>query len=162
MTNHKKTQKEKGREGDKKGKLFTLKSPRSYWDILVYHLPLGFASASALALPYLILLKHFPAVPCTFRHLTGIPCPFCGFTRSFWAISHGELWAAVVNCPLSVVVYFLVLVCFIWNVFALVSAVIVFPGPFFSAMAVKKKLIVTVVFLLFAGNWFYRLGMGIY
>ncbi len=162
MINDKETQDENDRSSDTKKKLFTLKSPRSYWDVLVYHLPLGFASALALMLPYLVPLKHFPAVPCTFLYLTGIPCPFCGFTRSVWAISHGKLWAALVNCPLSIVVYFFVLVCFVWNAFALVSRTIVFPGSFFSLIAVKKKLIATVVFLLFAGNWFYRIGMGFY
>ncbi len=162
MTVLEKRRKKNGRADDKRGTLFTLRRPSSYWGVLVYHLPLGFASALALALPYLIPLQHFPAVPCTFLSLTGIPCPFCGFTRSFWAISHGELWIAVVNCPLSLVVYLVVLVCFIWNAYALLSGVLVFPGSFFSAMAVKKKLIVTVVCLLFAGNWLYRIGMGFY
>jgi hypothetical protein len=31
---------------------------------------------------------------CMFRIVTGIPCPGCGLTRSFVAISHGDIRAA--------------------------------------------------------------------
>lgn len=36
-----------------------------------------------------------PFLGCPFRHLTGIPCPTCGMTRSFMAIARGNLSEAV-------------------------------------------------------------------
>lgn len=30
--------------------------------------------------------------PCTFRVMTGVPCPACGMTTSFALLAHGDLW----------------------------------------------------------------------
>lgn len=36
-----------------------------------------------------------PFLGCPIRHLTGIPCPTCGLTRSFMAIASGDLSLAI-------------------------------------------------------------------
>jgi hypothetical protein len=33
--------------------------------------------------------------PCTFKHLTGYPCPSCGMTSSFALAIRGDLWHSV-------------------------------------------------------------------
>jgi len=43
----------------------------------------------------------FPAVPCGFRTLTGLPCPFCGGTRAAHALLHGDLAGAAHLNPLA-------------------------------------------------------------
>jgi len=40
---------------------------------------------------------------CPFRRLTGLPCPGCGMTRAFWALSGGRLREALTFNPFSVV-----------------------------------------------------------
>jgi hypothetical protein len=30
--------------------------------------------------------------PCTFKQVTGLPCPSCGMTSSFALLMHGDLW----------------------------------------------------------------------
>ena len=46
-----------------------------------------------------------PFLGCPIRHLTGIPCPTCGMTRSFMAIAHGDLPQAVAYHLFSPVVF---------------------------------------------------------
>ena len=42
---------------------------------------------------------------CAFRNTFSIPCPGCGLTRSFVAISHGEFAAAMRWHPLGILIY---------------------------------------------------------
>ena len=51
------------------------------------------ASLDPLGLPKLHI--------CLFNHLTGWPCPGCGLTRSFCALSHGQFGAAWAYNPLG-------------------------------------------------------------
>jgi uncharacterized protein DUF2752 len=38
---------------------------------------------------------------CPFRVITGFPCPFCGTTRSLFALGHGDLGGSVDFSPLG-------------------------------------------------------------
>jgi hypothetical protein len=135
--------------------------PRSYWDVVVHHLPLAVISGTALFLPYVVTLKNLPLVPCTFLHLTGFPCPFCGFTRSFWGIATGEWAGALANCPLAFGVYFFTVVLFVWNASALLSRVVLLPGPRLRSTPARRRFIAGIVCSLFLLNWGYRLVMGL-
>ena len=135
--------------------------PRSYWDVVVHHLPLAVISGTALILPYGVTPQNLPLIPCTFLRLTGIPCPFCGFTRSFWAIATGEWGAALANCPLAFGVYFFTVLLFVWNVSALMNRIVLLPGPVFRSTPARHRKIAGIVCGLFLLNWGYRLLMGL-
>ena len=119
--------------------------PRFYWDVIAYHLPLAAISGSALFLPYIVTLRNLPLIPCTFFRMTGIPCPFCGFTRSFWAVATGEWGAALANCPLVFGVYFFTVILFVWNAYALISGIVLLPGPVFRSTPARRRRIIGVV-----------------
>lgn len=36
--------------------------------------------------------RQLGLAPCTFKHLTGLPCPSCGMTSSFALLVRGDLW----------------------------------------------------------------------
>ncbi|MBN1627225.1 MAG: DUF2752 domain-containing protein [Deltaproteobacteria bacterium] len=135
--------------------------PRSYWDVVVHHLPLAVISGAALFLPYIIRLEKLPLRPCTFLHLTGYPCPLCGFTRSFWAIAEGDWGFALFNCPLSFAVYLFTAILFLWNASALIFRVVLSRGPLFQLNPVHRRRTIDIIILLFLLNWVYRLAMGL-
>jgi hypothetical protein len=135
--------------------------PRSYWTVVVYHLPLAVLSAVALLLPYAVPVDRLPLIPCVFLHLTGWPCPLCGFTRSFWAFANGHWGFALVNCPLALGVYLGVVLLFLWNAAALVSGNVLLRGPLLQCPPARYRKITGVVLLLFLLNWGYRLAAGL-
>jgi hypothetical protein len=98
---------------------------------------------------------------CTFLDLTGYPCPLCGFTRSFWAIAHGQWAVAMVNCPLAFLVYLFVVLMAVWHATALVFNIILFRGPMLQPGPVHRRRILLTIICLFTLNWFYRLSMGL-
>ncbi|NOZ24286.1 MAG: DUF2752 domain-containing protein [Planctomycetes bacterium] len=53
-----------------------------------------------------------PLRPCPFLHITGIPCPTCGMTRCFLAMSRQDVLAAWRFSPLGAVLYVLT-VCYV-------------------------------------------------
>ena len=56
---------------------------------------------TAWVLPQLWARGLNPIPPCLFHTLTGQPCPFCGGTRSFAAMAHGNVAAAVHVFPIG-------------------------------------------------------------
>lgn len=38
-------------------------------------------------------------LPCTWKQLFGISCPFCGLQRSVWYLIHGDIWQSIVMLP---------------------------------------------------------------
>ncbi len=49
-------------------------------------------------------IAHLPSV-CLFYHLTGLPCPGCGLTRSFVCLGHGHLRESLHWHPLGIAIY---------------------------------------------------------
>ncbi len=56
---------------------------------------LGFSCTPLLATYFYHQGYRVGFLVCPIQHLTGIPCPTCGMTRSFMAISQGNLVAAL-------------------------------------------------------------------
>jgi hypothetical protein len=57
-----------------------------------------------LPLPVNDQIAHIPSV-CVFYHLTGLPCPGCGLTRSFVCFAHGEIKQAFAYHPLGPILF---------------------------------------------------------
>ncbi len=51
-------------------------------------------------------IGHLPSF-CLFYHLTGLPCPGCGLTRSFVCLGHGRLWESLHWHPLGPAIFLL-------------------------------------------------------
>ncbi|MEA1997125.1 MAG: DUF2752 domain-containing protein [Gemmatimonadota bacterium] len=68
---------------------------------------LSIALAGILAVSFLFLPSTFETLPdtCVWHRLTGLPCPFCGLSRSVCALSHGSPGLAVEYHPFGPLVY---------------------------------------------------------
>jgi len=84
-------------------------------------LPVAFFASVFLASAALPWTPLAGRTICLFRHLTGLPCPGCGLGRSFVALTHGELGAALAHHALGPLFY---AVCAVLLVRSLAEAVL--------------------------------------
>ena len=62
-----------------------------------------------------------PVPPCIFHAVTGLPCPFCGGTRSFVAMAHGHFGTALYLYPLGPLLFLGVIAAVLYCAFVLVT-----------------------------------------
>lgn len=135
--------------------------PPSYREVAVPHLILVGLTGIPLLVSFLLPLNNLPLIPCTFLWLTGYPCPFCGFTRSFWAISAGDWAYGLWNAPLSAIVYVCFVGALIGNAVALTAGVRIQWGPAMRFTRRQTNWIIALISVLFLLNWVYRLSLGL-
>ena len=135
--------------------------PRSYWDVVGLHLPLALVTGLALLLANTGACGFLPVKRCTFLWLTGYPCPFCGFTRSFQAMAHGDWMFAVQNCPLACILYIAVAFVFAWNMTGLLLGVKIIRGRLMRLRPGTGRRAAFFVGVLIILNWAYRLSLGL-
>jgi hypothetical protein len=87
-------------------------------------------------------------VPCLFRLLTGIPCPFCGLTHATLSLGAGDLAAALAAHPLSPVLLALTL----WGAWQIVLGRI----PTVRGRPLRASLLVGCFGLLWVFNIVYQ------
>ncbi|MDO9542909.1 MAG: DUF2752 domain-containing protein [Kiritimatiellia bacterium] len=136
----------------------------NYWNTFAGNLFLLLFSGGILVTAFLFPIDRVPLGFCVFLHLTGFPCPTCGFSRAFCAFARG-IWAAGIhNCPLAPLVYLSVIAVFAYN--AAVTGAALFGlqirrGQFLRLSSKKTVVLAVVLFLLLLANWIYRLIMGL-
>ena len=149
------------RIGARHSPFLSVTRPRSYWDVVGAHFPLALVTGIPLFASKWIPVNLLPLRPCTFLQLTGYPCPFCGFTRSFQAMSHGDWAFALYNSPIACLVYVGVVVVFVWNAVGLLFGVKLSRNRFLRLNAVKARWGIAIFSVLLALNWVYRLSIGL-
>ena len=132
--------------------------PDLYWDVVVAHFPIALVTGLGLFLPLWVSCRSLPLLRCTFLAVTGFPCPFCGFTRSFWAISSGDWYYAAVNYPLSLGIYGLTALFFAWHATALLLGIRMESR---ACQLYKSPITWWVTGALFFLNWVYRISSGL-
>ena len=140
---------------------FTYIRPTSYWDVVCRHLPLALVTGVPLMLALVSTPGSLPLKSCTFKALTNYPCPFCGYTRSFYGMASGDWAYAVYNCPLGALFFLFCVVIFVWNLIGLMAGVKLSMPTLLKLRPGQGKYLGLVVAFLFALNWGYRLIEGL-
>jgi hypothetical protein len=77
--------------------------------------------ATAWVLPELWARGVQPVPLCLFHRVTGLPCPFCGGTRSFAAMAHGNIGAAAHVYPIGPLMFLAVLAAVLYCTWAVTT-----------------------------------------
>jgi len=83
--------------------------------------------------------------PCTFKTLTGLPCPSCGMTTSFALLVRGDLWHSIEANWVGTILAVLWMLIIPWSV---VSAVWGRPWLILSIERALTKLVIGFVVLM--------------
>jgi hypothetical protein len=62
-----------------------------------------------------------PVPACLFHQLTGQPCPFCGGTRCFVLMAHGDVGAALAMYPIGPLLFVGLIAAILYSAFALAT-----------------------------------------
>lgn len=99
---------------------------------------------------------------CLFRHVTGIPCPSCGSTRSVLSLIHGNIAGALKMNPLGIVIAFIMAVLPLWIIIdTILRKKTLF--EFYSRMEewLRRPLIAVPLVLLLLINWIWNIGKAL-
>lgn len=87
---------------------------------------------------------------CQFRALTGLPCPGCGLTRSFCAISRGQWALAWRQNPFGFVLY----AC---TVFLLLYPLLRRLAPELEPILIRRRVLLRMAWLIVVPMWIWGL-----
>ena len=124
------------------------------------HLPFVFLASLLLAASLFIPYPEPRFRSCTFLWISGYPCPFCGCSRSFAAMTGGDWAWAWRNSPMAVGLYLLTLILFVWNLTAVILGLKIKPGPALVSLARPPWKPVAALAVIALLNWIYRLTLG--
>ncbi|MEM7392236.1 MAG: DUF2752 domain-containing protein [Verrucomicrobiota bacterium] len=126
------------------------------------HLPLALVPGLLLFASLIIPYQIVPIRICAMYRWTGVPCPFCGYSRSFAAITDGQWAWAWQNAPFAFVFYALTVIALFWNLAALLSGYCIARGSALRMTTPRRACFVILFFLAgILANWTYRLAMGL-
>ena len=135
--------------------------PRAGLGVVGMRLALVVTAGIPLLLSFAVTIERLIPFECLFFNITGLPGPFCGFTRSIWAISAGDWAYATANCPLSWLLYAAWVIVFAWNALCMLPMNKMARPWIFSLTRVQANRAIGIVLALVLFNWMYRLCMGL-
>lgn len=98
---------------------------------------------------------------CLFKHLTGIPCPSCGSTRSILAFIHADILPALLLNPLGILLALLLVAVPFWMLHDLLSRKPTLWMAYTQAeLYLKRKWIALPAILVIVVNWIWNIQKG--
>lgn len=120
--------------------------------LLALQVALALGAGTVLALSACFRPETLPSVEiCTFSRLTGLPCPGCGLTRAFCAITGGDFAAAWRFNPFSYLFYAGCLALLGWPLLSLWR-------PRLETAVLRSPWFSRALLLLLGAMWLFGLG----
>lgn len=99
---------------------------------------------------------------CMFKHVTNIPCPSCGSTRSILSLFQGHFLEAIYWNPIGLLLVFIMIASPIWIAYDLVSRKETLLNFYKKTESyLKQKRIAIPVILLIITNWIWNIYKGL-
>jgi hypothetical protein len=95
---------------------------------------------------------------CMFKHVTSIPCPSCGSTRSVLSLLQGNLMAAIYWNPIGLILLTILIIAPFWILFDFISkrdTLFIFYQK--AEKVISKKYIAIPAILLIITNWIWNI-----
>ena len=121
------------------------------------------AGYSWLAITYNQQVSHAmePGV-CIFKHITAIPCPSCGSTRSVLSLIKGDLLQALFWNPIGILLIIILLGAPFWMLYDLVSRRATLLNAYTKTeLFLKRKWVAIPAILLVLMNWIWNISKGL-
>jgi hypothetical protein len=115
----------------------------------------------SLAIMALVVARYLPLMDimpsCSFKALTGFPCPTCGTTRSLVNLAKGDLPGSLLMNPAFALGMILTVLLFIYN-----SIIVLFNTPRFALSLTRPEsdTVRVAALALLLLNWYY-LGLSL-
>lgn len=99
---------------------------------------------------------------CLFKHVTDIPCPSCGSTRSVLAMLHGDFMKSLFINPFGFVIAFIMLATPLWMIIDLSNKrKTLFDFYHKIELKLKKPLYAIPLIFLVMMNWIWNITKGL-
>jgi hypothetical protein len=99
---------------------------------------------------------------CLFRHVTGIPCPSCGSTRSVLSLLHGNIADALELNPLGIVIAFIMAVLPLWIIIDIIfRKKTLYEFYSLAERWLRRPAIAVPLILLLLINWIWNIGKAL-
>ncbi len=99
-----------------------------------------------LCCTFVINPQRLPFLRCLFHEMTGLSCPTCGLSRSFYLASHLRFWEAMQLHVMGPIIYLLALLLFLKCSFEVFSRKV-------PKLIIKPK-VFKMMIVVFASVWF--------
>ncbi|TXD95100.1 DUF2752 domain-containing protein [Gillisia hiemivivida] len=99
---------------------------------------------------------------CLIKHVTGVPCPSCGSTRSVISLAKGDFLGSIFINPLGLVVALIMILAPLWVIFDLITkrhSLFAFYRQIENYL--KKPKVLVVFILLVMLNWIWNITKGL-
>ena len=135
--------------------------PQTSRDTVGVRLALALTAGIPLLLSFLVPINRLVLFECPFLNITGLPGPFCGFTRSIWAISAGDWTYATANSPLTWLLYVALVSVSTWNAGCMLLGIKRKRPCILKLTRIQANRAAGITLVLVLLNWLYRLCLGL-